>query len=721
MDKDGADDKTAVEKPEKIPIDAKLLSDAVIELNISRRSVGLYPREHPITRESIERAYELLRKLFEFRSGITLGIVKDALMIDDFILDRKNPVFREFAMSLYARGIAAITFYSGLRIEELLALHELIVAKDTPAGQGLQEQAAGKGLKSVRLTPLDMSKLGFAEGRREQSGEVELWENYIYGLVAGNLADADAEGVIFNVPPEDIALFLNNEVPEEKSAESYDRVITTYLKRKNHSGASRDLFSRFLSLVDNLGPEVKQQFLKRAMSHPLMESGEVGSLVNDLSAADIERMMRIFEEHSARIPDTIGNLLHKLRDAKGAVFDTLADGQSLVDDIEIDENILGLFKEDHFRTFVPEDYQRDLERMLKSPAAGKGKAVPEIADECREEAVEKRLCLLTLELLGNDALSREDHSSLLTRISEMANDFLETGRFHEVSEICAALSAQAETGRFSEEARAMLETFFHSSEFVTRLIELLRIWGRHNRDGVQKLVNGQRAVLISPLLDTLSEESDPSVRKFLIQLLSTFGDEAAAGAARRLDDKRWFVVRNMIYLIREAGGREYVKTIRRFAKDRNRKVCLEAVKTLLHFNTPDALSYLKLYLQGTDLELRDQAVKMAGSYKSAAAVPHLIELLEKKDILGTELYYKVSVVKALGEIGDPRALGSLERLCSSKALFYKSTLEDLKVEIFRSLHNYPRNSVTALLETGMKSKNEEIRAICRGLNEKRGI
>ena len=40
---------------EQLPLDAKLLSEAVIELNTSRRSVGLYPLEHPITRQAIER------------------------------------------------------------------------------------------------------------------------------------------------------------------------------------------------------------------------------------------------------------------------------------------------------------------------------------------------------------------------------------------------------------------------------------------------------------------------------------------------------------------------------------------------------------------------------------------------------------------------------------------------------------------------------------------
>ncbi len=351
----------AKEKAEKIPIDAKLLSDAVIELNISRRSVGLYPREHPITRESIERAYGFLCKLFEFRSAITLGVAKDALMIDDYVLDRKNPVFREFAMSLYNRGIAAITFYSGLQMDELLGLHELIVGKEDDAGRDLAGLAAEKRLRFIKLVPFDVSKLGFAEGRRGKEGEIGLWENYIYGLVEGNLADADEEGVVFNVPPEEIARFINNEVKGDPK-ETYDHVITGYLRRKDNSGGRRELFNKFLSLVQNLRPEVKQQFLKRALSHPAMAPGEIEALINDLTAADIEKMIRVFEEHTVNIPESVGNLLHKLRDVKGNVFDTLPDGQSFVDDIEIDESILALFREDHFKTFVPEDYRKELER-----------------------------------------------------------------------------------------------------------------------------------------------------------------------------------------------------------------------------------------------------------------------------------------------------------------------------------------------------------------------
>lgn len=706
------------EKLEKIPIDARLLSDAVIELNISRRSVGLYPREHPITRDSLERAFGFLQKLFELRGSITLGIAKDVLMIDEYVLDKRNPVFKEFAVSLHSKGLAAVTLYSGLVIEELLSFHELIVSKDTPLGQGITELAEKNGLKHIRLTPLDISKFSFAEGRlREDRGDAEIWENYIYGLIEGKLADEDSEGVILNIPPEDIALLINDRMSGDVHGETYDRVITTYLRKKEHSGIRPEVFSRFLSLVNNLSPELKQQFLSRAFSHPSMEAGEVERLLGELKADDIEKFMLVFEEYSSLVPESLRNLLDKFQDTKvkGSFFDMLPGNQAFVHDIEIDESILRLFQDDKFGEFVTKDYQEELKRMLKLHASETVPLMEELETGYGDEEMDRKYSELLLELLDVDFINREEYLNLLTKISGTVNDFLETGRFSEISYIHNTLYSHSLTGKFKEEARSMLEYFFRSQEFIIRLIDVLKLWGRHDREGVIRLANVQKRYLLDPLFDALSGEMDASVRKFLLQVLGSLGSDVTAEAVKRLNDTRWYVVRNMIYLIRESGGAKYVKYIRPFAKDENKKICMEAVKTLLHFKTPDSLSYIKLYLQDSDPELREQAIKLAGLYKCKDAVPYLLTLIEKKDFLGTESYYKVSVVKSLGYIGDPKALNALDRLYRSKTLLYRGSLEELKVEIFRGLENYPYGSTIPLLELGLKSKNEEIRSISERL------
>lgn len=707
-------------KQKKLPIDARLLSEAVIELNISRRSVRLYPPEHPIAKESINRAFELLKNLFEMRSSITLGIAKNTLVIDEYTLDKKNPVFSEFALSLHDKGLAAITFYNGLEVEEIVSLHELITMREGPTGKALLENAEKKGIRHIQLGLIDLSKFDFIQGAFKPGAlESKLWEDYVYGLLEGKLAENEAEGIILTIPPEQIAVFINSHISEDTPDETYDRVISTYLRRKGRLRLNKETFDRFLSFIYNLSPELKSQFLKRAFCNPHSETAEIEALA-ELTEKDIQRVLEVFNKQSLELPESLMNVLTKLTTAKseGKFLSDLGRGETIVDDIEIDENIAGLLKE-RSDVFVSEQYKRDLEMMLRGFKAEEGPLSETLRQECGEKVIDLNISETMLELLESDSINNNDCLNLLTKLSELANAFLETGRFQELCDIYNGIYSHSLSGRFKVEASSMLDYFYRSNEFISRLVEAFKFWGRYDREGAVRLARGLKQYLLSPLLDALSTESDPSVRKFLLHVISTFGSDVIPEAVRRLNDERWYVVRNMIYLLRECGGEKYLKQclnhIKKLAKDKNNKICIEAVKTLLEFDTPIAPSYLKHYLRSKNFELRQQAVMLAGAYKVKDAVPYLIELLVKKDPFGTESYYKVSIVKALAEIGDPRAIDPLKKIYNSKALLYRGILDELKIEIFRTLQSYPRIAIRPLLELGVNSKNKEIRSICENL------
>jgi hypothetical protein len=53
-----------LDNKEDLPLDTRLLSDAIIELNISRHNVAIYPKNHPIVEKSLNRAFDILQKLF---------------------------------------------------------------------------------------------------------------------------------------------------------------------------------------------------------------------------------------------------------------------------------------------------------------------------------------------------------------------------------------------------------------------------------------------------------------------------------------------------------------------------------------------------------------------------------------------------------------------------------------------------------------------------------
>ncbi|MFH1702260.1 MAG: HEAT repeat domain-containing protein [Nitrospirota bacterium] len=702
----------------KLLSDVRLLSEAVIELNISRKNVELYPPDHPIIKESIDRALEHLKKLLKSRSAVTLGIAKNMLVIDDFTLDKKNPVFQDFALSLYGKGIAAITFYSGLDVKDLVILHELIIMREGPIGNALVQMAEMKDLRHIKLSPVDLSVFEFKEGElRRGVLESKILEDYVFGLLEGRLADRDAEDLIHKVPPEEIASLINSQMPEDAPGEACDKVISAYLREKSKQVISREIFKSFLVFLENLRTELKSQFLSRTLSHHLSEN-EFERILAELKEEDLRKLIEIFEISSVTIPISLKNLLDKLSETteKGEFFfDVTAKGKAFVDDIEIDKGMVRLLEEDHFHTFVSEEYQKELELMIRGVEAEESQLTKKLKQDSGERVLDKALSDVILELLESDSINNEDYLKLVTKLSGLVDSFLSTGRFQELCDIYNTMYSYSLSGKFKIEALGMIDYFFRSEQFISKLIEAFKFLGKYDTESAVSLAKVFKFYIISPLLDAFSEEANPNIRKFLIYLLSKMGVDVANEAAERLNDKRLGNLISMIALIKECGGKDYAKHIRHFAKDKNKRIRTEAINTLLYFGDREGLSYLKISLRGDDPEIKEQAILLAGTYKVKDAVPYLIEIIEKKDIFGSQSYSKLPAIKALAQIGDPQAIEPLKKLYRSKGFFFRGARNELKSEIFKSLKYYPVYAIKPLLELGIQSKDTEIRSISMSL------
>ncbi len=705
----------------RLPLDAKLLADAVIELNISRRSVSLYPPDHPIVRGSIERAFGHLQKLFEIRHDISLGVAADTLVIDDFMLDRKNPVFREFAGNLHAKGIAAIGFSDGTSREELLGLHELFALKELPEDRTLEELARDKGLRHITLTMIDFSKFQFLDGavRRDRTG-CAVWEDYVYGLLEGRLSDSVCS--LLDYPEEDIAGAVNSAMSEKTGEASYDRVITAYIKKKGESRLSSAALNKFLAFVDRLRPELKRQFLSRSFTHLTADMSDIEHVISSMSQQDFERTVALFSEQASLIPETLKNLIDRMSSIKkgsGRAFDFFHNDTAVLHDIELSDEVVKLFGEDHFHAFVSEEYRQDLDRMLQT-VSGDAVHFDGLRQACREETIDEEHLDILLELLDADFLKPEDYLTLVARLSDLLSVLLDTGRFEGVLKAYHVLETHRTENRYGEAASAMADLFFESEEFTARFVDAVRLWGRRDREVTMQLAQALRATVVDPLLDLLSGEQDPGMRKFLLSVIASFGPGVQAPALQRLGDPRWYVARNMLYLLREADCRNAVDEVRRIIRHDNEVLVTEALRTLLHFGTSDAIPYLKSFLKAKG-ELQRGAIRLAGLYRVRETLPILTEMLDAPDLLGGDSLLKIDLVKALAEIGDQRALPALKKISGTRALFNRGPVEELKIEMYRSLARYPHGAVKELLDIGMRSRNETIREICGGIRRGQAV
>jgi HEAT repeat protein len=699
------------EEAEKIPLDARLLSDAIIELNISRRNVSIYPRDHPSVEKSLSRAFNFLQKLFEIRPEITLAVAKETLIIDDYYLDRKNPVYREFALNLSRMNIAYVTFVTGLTKDELYEFHKLISEKPSDTSvEAVKELFQERNMVHIRAGFIDYGAFSFEEGKfSKETTKGLLWERYVYGLLEGTLQGDEISSEVSEIPPEVLAQLINKESIGDLKEETYDRVITTYMKRSSEAAFSSEDMKRLMDFINGLKPELKKQFLSSAVRTVSKDMDSAYKALGGISADEVIDLLNAINDQKVAMPESLKNLLDRLSKLPQDGTDSLSlDGSLIVDDIFISPDIVNLFS-GNFESFVSGAYQKEIQKILAFRGSAAAPAeLTEAKREFNDDYIEKDFNHIVLELLASEGLSEDDYKFFLDILKEQIDQFIWTGQYGQILRAFKALESNVAEHRFAELSSGQL-VYYHSPEFVSKLVDSFRMLGRQMREDAWLLCEYYSERIIPVLIDALIDETSQTTRRFLMGLLLQFGEKILPESIKRLGDSRWFVKRNMLYLLGECHSKDALPHVRPYCRHENRKVSFEAIKCLLNSGDSYGIEALKESLLSESRESVEQAIALAGTFRIKEVVNDMVRMLKRRGISGADLYDKIPLVKALGEIGDPRAVGALRELLSGKSILFKQAAEKLREEIYRSLRHYPYEDVRELIEAGIKSKNEYIR------------
>ncbi|MBS1111822.1 MAG: HEAT-like repeat-containing protein [Nitrospirae bacterium] len=688
------------EKKEKLPLDARLLSDAIIELNIARHNVSIYPKGHHLVENSLNRAFEFFQSLFELRNEITIAVAKDMLIIDEQSLDRKNPVYREVALSFSDLNIASVTFISGLTKDEIYSFHRFLMDDiQESSKEALQESLRKYNLTHIQIAFIDYSSFGFDEGKT--TGRENLWEQYMSRLLEGRLLSGDESEVINGIPPETLARLLNRVEPEPLKEEAYDRVISSYLRRSSERAFSGKDLKKIFDFIDGLRPELKKQFLSSSVKIVSKDMNAVNKALGDISADRVMEMLNVINEQKVAIPDGLKNLLDKFTKLNPDGMEALAPEDGFIaDDILLSHDLMDLLGESNSKSFVPDTYQKEIESLMEFDASKAGlKTADKLGDEWSDEHVDREFNHVILELISSelpDILEDKDSEYFVELLKEQSEQFISTGQYAQALKIFIAMESLVKKEKAADIASELIK-FYHSQEVISLIIDSLRIMGRNERENALSLCEHYGERIVIPLIDALIEEESQTTRRFFISLISLLGDKAFPEVIRYLDDSRWFVKRNMLFILTEMKNEKAVPNIRRCCHHENPKVSLEAVKNLLNIKDSYGIKALRKHLTSEDRDVVEKAISLSGAFKVSDAVPDLINLLGKKAIIGADFYNKIPVVKALGQIGDPRALETLRDIIGAKSFIFKSALIKLQEEIYGTLKNYPSEKVKDLM------------------------
>jgi HEAT repeat protein len=132
---------------------------------------------------------------------------------------------------------------------------------------------------------------------------------------------------------------------------------------------------------------------------------------------------------------------------------------------------------------------------------------------------------------------------------------------------------------------------------------------------------------VEGLLDALGNEVDRTRRATLVSMLAGLASRYPAPVEARLDDDRWYVVRNAVNILHKAGGgAELVPLLQKVEEHVHAAVRREVIWGLVSVLGADAAGHMRRFVGDHDPTVRERAVGFLGGLVSSEAVEVLAEV-----------------------------------------------------------------------------------------------
>ncbi|MFI5304156.1 MAG: HEAT repeat domain-containing protein [Nitrospiria bacterium] len=581
-------------------IDPRYFMNVLIELQVGIRKLSLYSLSHNLVPTLLENLEKHFNILFEFVAEVTLGITRNEFIYQGINISSANPVIRELARRMNQLGLASMAFKKGLLKEDIFKFLKFIIesGKTTPSkreedvSQLHQETQYirvklirfGEALKSVR------SEEEPEEGQSNIQDRNGLWRNLVTTLMDGSTESVNPTNGLQSdekANTEDLAELINHLCKSgPKESKSYEHTIVKYLntqeENQNLTPEERIRFNRELSnLLTRLEPEVRQQIFRISLEETEKEKGPLEEVLPFFSEPMLLEVFNQIHQSNRNISAPMLSLLNKfteLSEQNNQLKDVLTSN------LKEDDNIFReLLTNKADRVFYPSSYRALLDQeLVHKPDESALSSSAEVA-AIEPAAVNYHLSLIILELFERPDGSPSEYENLIDLFNRLQKEGL-GNQTHEVMENFLLLVFN-KLEKASTENRKVFETKvikYMSPDFLSSLLQRLRTSGDER---FSKLFAYMRdlagADLIRILLDQLETEENMSTRKYLLQQIILCGKAVIPQAVKRLRSPKWFVVRNMLVLLKDLKAREGLPEIYRYFMEANSsKVKLAALQAL---------------------------------------------------------------------------------------------------------------------------------------------
>jgi hypothetical protein len=678
--------------PGESRLDSKLLLRALIELNIARKNLLSYPEGHHQVGASAQRAFRHLRALLDQCGNVSIGVLREGIVIAGEHLEPGNPVLRDLAAALRERRVARVDIDHRICPEDTLALLRLIAgAPADPAADPEAEAPKAAELRSVRVHFIDYSLLHHEElpaGNRALPEARSIWHDFVRLIGSGTLTESSSGKVLDDDPdptPEEIARFVNRRAEIDPGPlQSYEQAIQNHLQRIGSTpileNAKPEIRARFRKFIESLNPKLRMQFLSVTFDQFQRHAARPGAeaAFGDLHYAVVIEMLIQANADGKEISPTLINLLRKMAAAEatasaGAGPEAL---ERLAGDLEHLRALApsgGLLRPEAYAAYVAPDYDATLQALIPNQRGADEPAAQALdtaghLESLSAESLARRLGDAFLGLLKQAAAPElfGEHARNLTLV---AQDLARCGEHARLLAILRFFRSRADGGPpegTAEVARKCLEELRRPG-IINAVLEHIGKSAPAASPVEVELVTVLGPAAAAEALGRFLSRRHPAILEILKALAASFPQKVSQELSRRLRGVDPAQFDDLAAVIARLSPERIEGLLAPFLDHADRRIRQEALAALVRQRHPGALGRLEALLGSRNPAEVSAAAGLVVKYGVREMVPPMTRILDRRFLFfRTDLDRAEKLIAAMARVADPFPRDELRRLLLRK-------------------------------------------------------
>ena len=217
---------------------------------------------------------------------------------------------------------------------------------------------------------------------------------------------------------------------------------------------------------------------------------------------------------------------------------------------------------------------------------------------------------------------------------------------------------------------------------------------------------------IPPLIQLLGKLKTSKTRRMVCDGLAEIGKNAIDLFVPFIDDRRWYLVRNIVYILGRMGREQAFPYLQKTFHHEEVRVRRETVQAFGLIGGPKAIGFLVRALTDGDVRIRSMAAINLGKIGKTASLIPLLEVVQSKEFQKNDPAEIKAFFDAIGMIGSNEALPVLRQLLEKKGWFGRGKVDEVRIGAARALAMIGTPDAKAVIESGRQSKDEAIREAC---------